>query len=80
MLERLGFSTDAPDEWAALPDPLTLYRAGDPGGSAWSTDRAVVERWADGTDEIVSKTVPKSAALAYIAGRGEAEVLLRRVR
>lgn len=37
LFHRLGFATDAPDEWAALPDPVTVYRAGGE-GVAWTTD------------------------------------------
>ena len=42
LLRRLGFTTDAAEEWAALPDPLSVYRAGD-SGIAWTADRVVAE-------------------------------------
>jgi hypothetical protein len=76
LLDRLGFSTDAPNEWEALPDPLKLYRVGPPDGLAWTVDRDVAESLAEGA-EIVTRTEPKSAALAFIVGRGEAEIVLR---
>jgi hypothetical protein len=79
LLHRLGFSTDAADEWAALPDPLTVYRAGGP-GLAWTADREVAEELAHRYElaPISSRTIAKSDALAYIAGRGESEVILDR--
>jgi hypothetical protein len=75
LLCRLGFSTDDPAEWGLVSDPMTLYRSGPP-GSSWSLDRDFVEHWADG-DEIREASVPKREAIAYIAGRGESEVVLR---
>jgi hypothetical protein len=79
LLHRLGFCTDAAEEWAALPDPLTVYRAGGP-GLAWTADREVAVELADRYElaSISSRTIAKADALAYIAGRGESEVILDR--
>jgi len=39
LFGRFGFSTDAPDEWAAYADPLlTVHRAGGAGVS-WTAER-----------------------------------------
>jgi hypothetical protein len=40
LFSRLGFTTDAADVWASLPDPLIVYRAGTD-GVAWTVDRDV---------------------------------------
>jgi hypothetical protein len=77
LLRRLGFSTDEPDEWAAFPDPLTIHRAGGP-GLAWTADRDVAESLARRYElsSIRTRTIAKADVLAYIAGRGESEVIV----
>ncbi len=77
LLRRLGFSTDNPDDWDALPDPLTVYRAGRP-GLAWTTEREVAEYLAEDHElgPITTRTIAKAEALAYITQRGESEVIL----
>lgn len=79
LFERLGFSTDDPEAWSELPDPLTIYRAGGE-GIAWTVDRGVAEQHAGQEEERVSvraSTISKADALAFITRYGEAEVLVR---
>jgi hypothetical protein len=77
LLRRLGFATDAADEWAVLPDPLPVYRAGGP-GLAWTADREVAESLVEqfSLEPVRSRSVAKADVLAYIAGYGEAEVII----
>jgi hypothetical protein len=77
LLRRLGFSTDAADEWAALPDPLTIHRAGG-SGLSWTADRDVAVSLARryGLAPISTRTIAKASALAYIASGGESEVIV----
>jgi hypothetical protein len=77
LFSRLGFTTDAADVWASLPDPLIVYRAGTD-GVAWTVDRDVASYLAreHALGSVRSRTVAKAGVLAYINGRGEAEVIL----
>src|SRR5262249_23946672 len=65
LLRRLGFCTDVTAQWAALPDPLTIYRAGGP-GLAWTADREVAASLADRYElgPIRTRTISKADALA----------------
>lgn len=76
LMGEFGFSTDDPEEWDALPDPVVLYRVGSADGVSWSTDRAFVKREAEG-GRVFKLRAAKAEALAYITGRGESEVILR---
>jgi hypothetical protein len=78
LLERLAPSTDDPEAWTQLPETITVYRAGDEGFS-WTTDRAVADYLArtEGLWPVSEATVAKADVLAYITGRGEAEILIR---
>jgi hypothetical protein len=77
LFRRLGFTTDNPEEWEALTDPLTVYRAGEEAVS-WSSEREVVEALSRMHDlgPIRSRVIAKADALAYITERGEAEVIV----
>lgn len=79
LFERLRFSTDDADEWATLPDPVTVYRVGRE-GSSWTIDREYAEhvrsQMGSGA-RIRTATVEKADVLAYITGYGESEVLFR---
>jgi hypothetical protein len=79
LFERLGFLTDDPEAWTQLPDPVTVYRAGAPTGLAWTTERETAEFLARQHDltPVTQGTVAKQDVLAYITGRGEAEIVAR---
>lgn len=71
---------DSPDEWAALPDTLTVYRAGiDDGGWSWTSDPKIVEffarRFGDNHPMTVAR-VSKSCVFGYLTRRSESEVLI----
>lgn len=78
------------DEGVELPgkgNRIRIYRgqrAGDPVGCAWTTDMKVAKAFAShgGTrspmqgGRVLRVVVPKAMVLAYITGRGEAEVII----
>lgn len=71
---------DDPDGWAALPEELTVYRAGiDDGGWSWTLDPAVAEFFAarfDAAHPMLQGTVAKTQVFGYLTSRSEAEVLV----
>jgi hypothetical protein len=78
LLERLALVTDEPQAWAQLPDPVTVYRAGALDGFAWTTERETADYLARqyGLAPVTEGTVAKRDVLAYITGRGEAELVI----
>jgi len=70
------------EEFAALPDVLTLYRGDiEDGGYSWSLDPKIAHFFAhrfNASDPLVSGEVDKSAAIGYLSRRGESEVLVPR--
>jgi hypothetical protein len=80
LFDRLGFSTDDPELWHSLPDPVPVYRFGSPGVS-WTADREIAEEArrsaGEGAPPIQSRAVAKTEALAFITGYGEQEVIVR---
>jgi len=79
LLGRLAPCTDAPESWAALPEQLVVWRAGEPDGFSWTLDRAVAERLAVEYDlaPLWHGQVAKADVLAYITNRGENEIIPR---
>jgi hypothetical protein len=75
LMDRLAVVTDDRERWAQMPERFLIFRTG-PDGWAWSTDRDVVARLAEG-DPIRSRTVGKEEVTAYFTGYGEDEVVLR---
>jgi hypothetical protein len=75
---------DDEEEWAELPDPLTVYRAGiDDGGWSWTLDPKVAEffarrwNWRRGhTESLLKGRVRKANVFGYLTSRGESEVLV----
>jgi hypothetical protein len=77
------------DEGHDLPRKawLTIWRGQrttDPLGCAWSLDRAIAERFANGASfrtaianpQVIEAKVPRGIILAYLTGRGEEEVII----
>jgi hypothetical protein len=78
LFQRLGFSTDDPDAWAALPDPVPMYRTGSTEGVSWTTDLEIAEANAALTKTTVLAGIAEKAdVLAFTTGRGESEVIIR---
>jgi hypothetical protein len=78
LLRRLGFATNDPAAWRALPDPLVIYRAEDePGGCCWTTSRAYAEHFAKEVmrANVTTREIRKADALAFING-AESEVIV----
>jgi hypothetical protein len=80
---RLLMDEDERTHLAGLPDQIAVYRGySHPdrrGGMSWSLDRKVAVRFASrfGTSgKVACRRVPKSAVIAYFAGRGEQEIVL----
>lgn len=46
-IEKAGFVTDDAQGWAALPDPLTIYRGGVNPGASWTTNIDVAKYFLD---------------------------------
>lgn len=72
---------DDPQGWAALPDPLIVFRAGiDDGGWSWTLDRKVAEffahRWG-ANHPLVTAKISKADVFGYLTRRSESEVLAR---
>jgi hypothetical protein len=83
LLGRLGFVSDAADDWRALPDELEVYRAesGGEDGLCWTLDRSIAEKHARRHELTVSRgRVSKADVLAYITHRGEDEIVVPRER
>lgn len=82
LWRELGFATDDPEGWAALPDTLTVWRGGPTGGISWTLDRERAEWFAQrftaggGKRPLWQTTVPKAVALGYVNQRHEREVIL----
>lgn len=84
LFREAEFSTDDAEGFEQLPDELTLYRGVDgvceltPDGPSWTTSYKTAcffgGRYAVGT--VYKIVVPKSEALAWLVGRGEAEIIL----
>lgn len=85
LFHAAGFLSDDPERWEDLSDEITLYRGVDgeleltADGPSWTlnlkTARFFAYRYgAEGT--VYRYTAKKSEALAFIAGRGEEEILL----
>lgn len=79
-----GFLLGDRNEWQALPETVTIYRAGiDDGGWSWTTDRAVAEffaqRFREPGDElpVMRATCRRDDMFGYITRRSESEVLIR---
>jgi hypothetical protein len=85
LFQRLGFSTDAPDAWARLRDPLHVYRIGEAGGVSWTVSVDVIEVHSeriradvpDAVIPVLEAIVAKSEVLAFITDYGEDEVICR---
>lgn len=68
------------EEFAELPDEITVYRGDCPdGGWSWSTDRAIAEffakRWNEGWP-LLTGTVEKKYVFGYLTNRGESEIMV----
>jgi len=85
--ESLGSIMDDPRHfWAALPDIVTVYRGCSRArvlGVAWTTDRAVAERFAEGhrgirtpNPVVASARIAKADIFATFVDRAESEVLV----
>ena len=85
LIDRLGFVTDDPDAWEALPLrarhlPAEFARATEPGsGFCWTLDPEVAAMYADREDlAVTTGLASKGEVLAYITGYGEQEIVVRR--
>ena len=81
LFSASGFISDDQDAWDRLPDPLTIYRGGTPGGISWTLD-ADKARWFARrflTDEkkhyVFKGRVMKATVWAHVTGRGEQEIV-----
>ena len=80
LLDRLAPVTDDAEAWAALPDGLVIYRAGDTSDRRWSLEREAAERRAERhglSPRLQMATVAKADVLAFITRPGEAEIVPR---
>lgn len=88
LLDRLGFITNDPEAWEALPQELVVHRAESGAvdrarGLSWTLDWRVAEKYAtaDGLP-LVRGRVRKSEVLAYFSSDGdgweENEIVVRR--
>jgi hypothetical protein len=87
LFKATGFITDSPDEWDAIPDPLTVYRGASrrPGSNAisWTVNRDRAAWFARRLRRIGKEArlwranVAKSDVMAYIGERGESEVIVQ---
>lgn len=77
LFRRLGFSTDNPEAWQALPDPIQVFRVGQP-GIAWTANRqaAIDLARSHGLAPLRRGLADKGDVLAFITARGEDEIIL----
>lgn len=79
LFHEAGFTTDDQEGFDVLPEEITIWRGGPEGGISWTLEKERAQWFAARFNQnhpLWEVTLSKHAALGYLSGRGESEIVL----